>query len=87
VDSAGEVHADGEIWSRALFDINASLGRTTADTVILEAQFGFAPNTTFAAAAQQIVADGAGALRRLGRERLHGGVPGARHPLVLLGRG
>ncbi len=55
-DVAGEVHADGEIWSRALFDIQASLGRTQADTVILEAQFSFAPNTTFAAAAQRTVA-------------------------------
>ena len=55
-DAEGEVHADGEIWSRALFDIAASLGRTQADTVILEAQFSFAPNTTFAAAAQRTVA-------------------------------
>jgi hypothetical protein len=52
----GEVHDDGEIWSRALFDIHAALGRTNANTVILEAQFGFAPNTTFAAAANQTVA-------------------------------
>jgi Zn-dependent metalloprotease len=52
----GEVHADGEIWSRALFDIFNSLGRTQADTIILEAQFSFAPNTSFTAAAQTIVA-------------------------------
>lgn len=55
-DRTNEVHADGEIWSRALFDIHAALGRTATDTLILEAQFGFAPNTTFAAAAQKIVA-------------------------------
>lgn len=52
----GEVHDDGEIWSRALFDIHNALGRTNANTVILEAQFNFAPNTTFAAAANQTVA-------------------------------
>ncbi|MEV0807784.1 M36 family metallopeptidase [Micromonospora sp. NPDC050200] len=52
----GEVHADGEMWSRALFDIFGSLGRTQADTIILEAQFSFAPNTSFTAAANQIVA-------------------------------
>jgi hypothetical protein len=55
-DADGEVHDDGEIWSRALFDIHGALGRTNANTVILEAQFNFAPNTTFAAAANQTVA-------------------------------
>lgn len=52
----GEVHDDGEIWSRALYDIHNALGRTTANTIVLEAQFSFAPNTTFTAAAQKIVA-------------------------------
>jgi Zn-dependent metalloprotease len=55
-DVEGEVHADGEIWSRALFDIHAALGRTNANKVILEAQFSFAPDTTFKAAAQTTVA-------------------------------
>jgi hypothetical protein len=51
----GEVHDDGEIWSRALFDIFNALGRTRADTTILEAQFSFAPGTSMPAAAQKIV--------------------------------
>ncbi|WP_018351608.1 M4 family metallopeptidase [Longispora albida] len=55
-DIAGEVHDDGEIWSRALMDINIALGRTNANKVILEAQFGFAPGTTFSAAATKTVA-------------------------------
>ena len=54
-DVVGEVHADGEIWSRALFDIHAALGRTNANKVVLEAQFSYAPNTTFRAAAQTTV--------------------------------
>ncbi|MFI5914745.1 M36 family metallopeptidase [Dactylosporangium sp. NPDC051541] len=54
-DLEGEVHADGEIWSRALFDINHALGRTKANRVILEAQFGFDPNTTMPAAARETV--------------------------------
>jgi Zn-dependent metalloprotease len=54
-DETGEVHDDGEIWSRALWDINQALGRNQANTVILEAQFSFAPNTSFAAAAQTTV--------------------------------
>jgi Zn-dependent metalloprotease len=54
-DLEGEVHADGEIWSRALFDINAALGRTAANRVILESQFCFAPDTTMPAAATRTV--------------------------------
>jgi Zn-dependent metalloprotease len=34
-DLNGEVHHDGEIWSRALWDIRQSLGHAKADTVIL----------------------------------------------------
>jgi Zn-dependent metalloprotease len=55
-DMTREVHADGEIWSRALTDINTALGRTTADKIIVEAQFGFTPDTSFTAAAQKTVA-------------------------------
>ncbi|MEV4510691.1 M36 family metallopeptidase [Dactylosporangium sp. NPDC049525] len=54
-DVIGEVHADGEIWSRALWDIRTALGDTRATTLIVEAQFAFAPDTTFAAAAQATV--------------------------------
>ncbi len=54
-DVAGEVHADGEIWSRALWDIRAALGDTRAGTLIVEAQFAFAVDTTFVAAAQATV--------------------------------
>jgi len=55
-DVRGEVHADGEIWSRALWDIRQGLGTRVADRVIINAQFRFAPDTTFAAAAQATVA-------------------------------
>jgi hypothetical protein len=54
-DVVGSVHADGEIWSRALWDIRAALGDTRASTLIVEAQFAFAVDTTFAAAAQATV--------------------------------
>ena len=53
--SIGEVHDDGEIWSRALWDIHQALGRTKANKVILEAQFFYDPDTSFAAAAQDTV--------------------------------
>ena len=55
-DVIGEVHADGEIWSRALWDIRNALGSTQADTIILESHFSFAPDTTFAHAAAVTVA-------------------------------
>ncbi|GIM94207.1 M4 family metallopeptidase [Paractinoplanes toevensis] len=54
-DFENEVHADGEMWSRALYDISTALGRTNANTVILEAQFNFTAGTTFAAAANSTV--------------------------------
>ncbi len=55
-DKNGEVHHDGQIWSRALYDINKGLGREKANKVIIEAQFNFAPDTNFAAAANATVA-------------------------------
>ncbi|MCZ0980749.1 M4 family metallopeptidase [Streptomyces diastatochromogenes] len=55
-DRVGEVHADGEIWSRALFDIRNELGARTADRIIVNAQFGFAPDTSFKDAALTTVA-------------------------------
>jgi zinc metalloprotease ZmpB len=44
-DLNGEVHHDGQIWSRALWDIRRAVGHVRADTLILEAQFGF-PGTS-----------------------------------------
>jgi Zn-dependent metalloprotease len=44
-DLNGEVHHDGQIWSRALWDIRQAIGHVRADTLILEAQFDF-PGTT-----------------------------------------
>ena len=54
-DLNGRVHHDGQIWSRALWDIRNALGNVKADTIILEAQFQFAPDTSMPAAAQATV--------------------------------
>ena len=54
-DLDGEVHDDGEIWSHALWDVNRSLGRTTANRVILESQFFFNPEITMPQAARVTV--------------------------------
>jgi len=55
-DLNGRVHHDGQIWSRALWDIRQVLGNVKADTIILEAQFGFAPDTSMPDAAAATVA-------------------------------
>jgi hypothetical protein len=54
-DLNGEVHHDGQIWSRALWDIRQSVGNVKADTVILQGSFDF-PGTTMTALAKSTVA-------------------------------
>ena len=54
-DLVGEVHADGEIWSRALWDIHEALGAKLADTIIIRAQFGFTRDISMPAAAQTTI--------------------------------
>jgi hypothetical protein len=55
-DRVGRVHADGEIWSRALWDIRGALGPAVADRIIVNAQFRFAPDTSFHDAAEATIA-------------------------------
>ena len=55
-DKTGEVHHDGQIWSQALWEIREGylrLGRTAAawDKTLVLSQFGYAPDTSFSAAA------------------------------------
>ena len=54
-DLDGRVHHNGQIWSRALWDIRNALGHVKADTIILQAQFSFEPDTSMPAAAQATV--------------------------------
>ena len=55
-DVDGEVHDDGEIWSNALWSINRALGRDKADRIVIESTYLYSPDTTFAAAARNVVA-------------------------------
>jgi hypothetical protein len=69
-DREGEVHFDGTIWSGALWDIRqryVALGLSTRawDTTLVDSQFGYAPDTTFQAAAK---ATYDAALKRDGRQ-------------------
>jgi zinc metalloprotease ZmpB len=54
-DLNGEVHHDGQIWSRALWDIRQALGNVKADTIILTGSFDF-PGTTMTDLANSTVA-------------------------------
>ena len=54
-DLNGEVHHDGQIWSRALWDIRRGLGNVKADTIILQGSFDF-PGTTMPDLANRTVA-------------------------------
>jgi hypothetical protein len=54
-DLNGEVHHDGQIWSRALWDIRGALLHDEADTIILLGQFDF-PGTTMTDLANRTVA-------------------------------
>jgi zinc metalloprotease ZmpB len=64
-DLNGEVHHDGQIWSRALWDIRQKLGNATADTIILQGSFDFRGTTMpdlatrTVAAAQQLFGNAA----------------------------
>jgi Zn-dependent metalloprotease len=55
-DRDGEVHDDGQIWSRALNDVFRTFGRDKSAKIVLESQFSYKPNTTMAAAANATVA-------------------------------
>ena len=55
-DRIGEVHYDGQIWSQALWEIrlgygSLGLGAKRWDTTLVDSQFGYAPGTSFSAAA------------------------------------
>jgi Zn-dependent metalloprotease len=49
------IHFSGQIWSRALWDVNQALGANRANRLILEAQFLFARDTTYAAAGNRTI--------------------------------
>ncbi|NNG38002.1 bacillolysin [Flexivirga sp. ID2601S] len=56
-DANGEVHHDGQIWGQALWEIRTDyetlgLGSRAWDTTLVDSQFDYAPDTSFAAAAK-----------------------------------
>jgi len=53
-DLVGEFHEDGRIWSRSLYGIWNSLGKTVADTLVLESHFTLGPDASMFEGAQAI---------------------------------
>jgi hypothetical protein len=69
-DLTSSVHRNGLLWSQALWDIRTNLGgNVKADTIILEAQFSFEPDTTMPEAAQ-VTVDTAKALYGAGAAKI-----------------
>ena len=54
-DLVGSVHADGEIWSAALWEIRSQLGATTTDTLVLEHHFNIPCSATMTDAATELL--------------------------------
>ena len=78
LDPRREVHADGELWSAALWRARGLVrDPEKTDRIIIEAQFDFAPDTSFQDAARATIATaakyGAGPRvpARVHRARLH----------------
>ncbi|SDX02979.1 Zn-dependent metalloprotease [Marininema mesophilum] len=55
-DLKGEVHADGEIWSQALYDMATAFGRDKATKIILQSHWSLTGNATFKDGAKAIIA-------------------------------
>lgn len=50
-----QIHADGEIWSGALWDIRRAVGGETTDRMILESHFAYSRSSTFQTAAYALL--------------------------------
>ncbi len=54
-DLVSQVHADGEIWSAALWDLMQDLGAATADSLVIQGMFSQTSSSNMTAAANTIV--------------------------------
>ncbi len=54
-DLSGDAHADGEIWSRVLWDVRTALGQEAADMLALESSFYLPPAATLIEAGQALL--------------------------------
>ena len=49
------MHADGEIWSRALYEIWNQIDKNTADRLVLQSHFYLTSSANFTAGANAII--------------------------------
>jgi choice-of-anchor B domain-containing protein len=54
-DLSGSVHGDGEIWSRALWDIRTAIGGDTTNQLVLEHHFSMPCNASMTDAANELL--------------------------------
>ncbi len=54
-DLTGAVHADGEIWSAALWNLRTAAGGTATDQMVLESHFNVPCNATMNDAANEVI--------------------------------
>jgi hypothetical protein len=54
-DVTGDVHRDGALWSRVLWDVRAAVGQKTADELALEGSFYLPPAATLVEAGQALL--------------------------------
>lgn len=54
-DLTGDAHADGELWSRVLWDVRAAAGREVADVLAFESSFYLPPAATLVEAGQALL--------------------------------
>jgi len=55
-DLVGNIYADGEIWSRALWDIQKAIGVNVATQIVLEHHYGLPKGATMPQAALEMIA-------------------------------
>ncbi|HEX6098287.1 MAG TPA: proprotein convertase P-domain-containing protein [Thermoanaerobaculia bacterium] len=54
-ETSGVEHRNGAIWASALREIHERVGRTVADTIVIESLFGTPPRPTFAVMAERLL--------------------------------
>jgi hypothetical protein len=81
-DIDGEVHDDGEMWSASLWQIRSAVGRTVANTDILESHFLLTPVSRFRAGAKAIIVADTWLNGWHPRREDHADLRAARHPLA-----
>jgi len=55
IDLTGNIHKNGELWSSALMQVQIDIGANITDSLVFQALYAQAPNTSMVQAAQNII--------------------------------